>query len=316
MNYLITGGTGSFGQAMATRLLSSPKTDSVRIFSRGELRQAQMKEKFAKDWERIRFFIGDVRDKDRLLKAMHGADIVFHAAALKRIEVAEYNPCEAIKTNVLGSQNVVDCAVEVGIRKCVLISSDKSVDPCNTYGATKMLAERIFSQAPFFFGDPQTDFLIVRYGNVAGSNGSVIPLFKAKAERGEPLPVTHPSMTRFIIQMDEALDLVEKSMNEGESGEIFVRKLPALSILELAKTINSVFGNMAELRVNGIGPGEKIHECLVSENELNRTFDYDDHFIITPLMSNRERRESHEVKEAFTSDKARRMTEEEIIKLL
>jgi FlaA1/EpsC-like NDP-sugar epimerase len=316
MNYLITGGTGSFGQAMAARLLANPNTESVRIFSRGELRQAQMKEKFARDWERIRFFIGDVRDKERLLRAMRGVDVVFHAAALKRIEVAEYNPYEAIKTNVAGSHNVVDCAVEAQVRKCVLISSDKAVDPANTYGASKMLAERIFSQAPYFFGDPQTDFLIVRYGNVAGSNGSVIPLFKVKAANGEPLPITHNDMTRFIIKMDEALDLVEQILNEGESGEIFIKKLPALSVLDLANTINFIFRNKAGLRLDGIGPGEKVHECLVSLNELNRTFDYEDHFIIVPLMSNKERRESHEVKEPFSSDKARRMTKEEIMKLI
>lgn len=308
MRYLITGGTGSFGQAMTKRLLSDPSTETVRIFSRGELRQSQMAESLKDD--RLRFLIGDVRDRRRLLRAVRGVDMVLHAAALKRIEVAEYNPDEAIKTNVIGSQNVIECAMEMGVSKCILISSDKSCNPSNTYGATKMLAERLFSQAPYSYGDPETVFLAVRYGNVAGSNGSVIPKFKELAAKGEPLQITHPSMTRFIIKMDEALDLVQLALKEGESGEIFIKKLPAVLILQLAQLVSK------NIAITGIGPGEKMHECLVSRNELCRTFDYGDHFIITPLMSNREQGGSKAVQEPFTSDQARRMTEEEMRQLL
>ncbi len=308
MRYLITGGTGSFGQAMTNRLLSDPSTETVRIFSRGELRQSQMAESL-KDY-RLRFLIGDVRDRRRLLRAVRGVDVVIHAAALKRIEVAEYNPDEAIKTNVIGSQNVIECAVEAGVSKCLLVSSDKGCNPANTYGATKMLAERLFSQAPYSHGDPETVFLIVRYGNVAGSNGSVIPKFKELAARGEPLQITHPSMTRFIIKMDEALDLVQLALREGESGEIFIKKLPAVLILQLAQLISK------NITITGIGPGEKMHECLVSRNELCRTFDYEDYFIITPLMSNREQGGSRAVQEPFISDQARRITEEEMRQLL
>ncbi len=294
---------------MAKRLLSDPKTEAVRIFSRGELKQAEMAEEFAKDWERLRFLIGDVRDKARLLKAMRGVDVVLHAAALKRIEIAEYNPSEAFQTNVQGSQNVIECAIETSAQKCLLVSSDKAVNPANTYGATKMLAERLFTQAPYTYGDPETIFLVVRYGNVAGSNGSVIPRFKDLAAKDFPLPVTHQDMTRFIITMDEALDLVQLALREGEGGEILVKKLPAVLILQLAQLISR------NIVITGIGPGEKMHECLVSRNELCRAFDYGDHFIITPLMSNREQGKST-VQESFTSDKARRMTEEEMRALL
>ncbi len=310
MKYLITGGTGSFGQAMTERLLADQRVETIRIFSRGELNQAEMRERFIKDWERLRFLIGDVRDRSRLQRAMRGIDIVFHAAALKRIEVGEYNPDEIYKTNIIGSQNVIDCAMETGVAKCLLVSTDKAVDPANTYGATKMLAERLFTQAPFSLGDPETTFLVVRYGNVASSNGSVIPKFKELASKGESLPITHPSMTRFIITMNEALDLIDLALNEGESGEIFVKKLPAVKILQLAQMISK------NIAITGIGPGEKMHECLISRNELCRTFDYGDHFIITPLMSNREQGESKAIQEPYTSDKARMMTEDEIIKIL
>ncbi len=294
---------------MAKRLLSDPKTEAVRIFSRGELKQAEMSEEFTKDWERLRFLIGDVRDKARLLKAMRGVDIVLHAAALKRIEIGEYNPDEIVKTNVEGSANIIECAMNVGVSKCLLISSDKAVEPANSYGASKMLAERLFTQAPYTYGDPETIFLVVRYGNVAGSNGSVIPRFKELAAKDQPLSVTHEDMTRFIITMDEALDLVQQALKEGESGEIFIKKLSAISILQLAKLISD------RVEITGIGPGEKMHECLVSRNELCRTFDYGDHFIVIPLMSNREQGKSM-VQESFTSDKARRMTEEEMRALL
>ena len=308
MKYLITGGTGSFGQAMTKRLLSAPSTETVRIFSRGELRQSQMAESLKDD--RLRFLIGDVRDRRRLIRAVQGIDVILHAAALKRIEVGEYNPEEVIKTNIIGSQNVIECAMEMGVQKCILISSDKSVDPANTYGATKMVAERLFSQTPYSYGDPETVFLIVRYGNVAGSNGSVIPKFKEAVSRGEALQITHPSMTRFIIMMDEALDLVQLALKEGLNGEIFVKKLPAVLILQLAQLISK------NIIITGIGPGEKMHECLVSRNELCRTFDYGDHFIIAPLMSNREQGESKNLSEPFTSDLAIRMTEKEIRAIL
>ena len=308
MKYLITGGTGSFGQAMAKRLLSDPKTETVRIFSRGELRQSQMADSLKDD--RLRFLIGDVRDRRRLLRAVHGIDVILHAAALKRIEVGEYNPGEAVQTNVIGSQNVIECAVEAGVSKCLLISSDKGVDPSSTYGATKMLAERLFAQAPYTYGDPETNFLIARYGNVAGSNGSVIPKFKNLAAKGELLQITHPSMTRFIITMDEALDLIQLALREGLSGEIFIKKLPAILILQLAQLISK------NIVITGIGLSEKMHECLVSRNELCRTFDYGDYFIVIPLMSNREQGESRAVQDPFTSDIARRMTEEEIKSIL
>ena len=192
----------------------------------------------------------------------------------------------------------------------LLISSDKACEPANTYGCTKMLAERVFAQAPFSFGDPSTTFLIVRYGNVAGSNGSVIPKFKEMAARGETLPITHQDMTRFFITMDEALDLVVDALNEGDSGEIFIKKLPAAKILNIASKISQ------DIKITGIGPGEKMHECLISRNELCRSFDYGEHFIITPLMGNKKHCESRAMTEPFTSDKARMMTEDEIGQLI
>ncbi len=268
-----------------------------------------MKSSFPND-ERLKFLIGDVRDKERLLKAMRGIDIVIHAAALKRIEVGEYNPDEIIKTNIMGSLNVVECAITMNVHKCLLVSSDKAVEPANTYGATKMVAERLFTQAPYTYGDPETVFLVVRYGNVIGSNGSVIPFFKRLAAEGKKLPLTHCEMTRFLITLDDAIDLVNVTLKDGESGEIWIKKIHAVSLLRLAKQISQ------DIEITGIGPGEKKHECLVSRHELSRTFDYGDYFIVVPLMSNRETQESDALKEPFTSDLAYHLNDEEIRKLL
>uniref|UniRef100_A0A6M3LDH9 Putative polysaccharide biosynthesis protein n=1 Tax=viral metagenome TaxID=1070528 RepID=A0A6M3LDH9_9ZZZZ len=310
MRYLITGGTGSFGQAATKRLLSDPKTETIRIFSRNELNQARMRMSIPDPQEKLRFFIGDVRDRERLMKATKNVDIVLHAAALKRIEVGEYDPDEVIKTNVIGSKNVVDCAVESGVQKCLLVSSDKACDPSSTYGASKMMAERLFSQAQYTHGDPETTFVIVRYGNVFGSNGSVIPIFKDRIKQGLPLQVTHPSMTRFVIRMDEALDLVFLALAEAQSGEIFIKKLPSVSILLLAKLMSQ------NIEITGIGPGEKMHECLVSRNELCRTYDYGDYFIVVPLMSNKTMQSSKGVRYPYTSDIAEKLSPEKICNLI
>ena len=276
---LITGGTGSLGTALTARLLKT-NVDTIRIFSRDELKQSQMESHF--NDKRLRFLIGDVRDKERLEKAVEYVNIVIHTAALKQVPVIEYNPFEAIKTNVQGSQNLVDACLEKDVEFALAIGTDKAVSPFNTYGATKLLMERLFVSANYHKGAHKTKFSCVRYGNVLGSRGSVIPLWDSKIKKNNPLPVTHPDMTRFMLTLSEAIHLVFYALDNAKGGEIFVKKAPATKIVDLAKVYAEIKTGNDDYPINLVGrrAGEKIHEVLVSEEEMRNVNEKEDHYII------------------------------------
>jgi UDP-N-acetylglucosamine 4,6-dehydratase (inverting) len=276
---LVTGGTGSFGKKFTEILKTEYKPKSLRIFSRGELLQMEMHNAFQD--RRLRFLIGDVRDKNRLNRAMNGVDIVIHAAALKQVPTCEYNPIEAVRTNIEGSVNVIDTAIDNSIEKVIAISTDKAVHPVNLYGATKMVAEKLFIQANLYTGEKRkTKFSVVRYGNVIGSRGSVIPLFKEQAKTGE-ITITDEKMTRFWITLDQGVRFVINSLDIMQGGEIFVPKIPSMRITDLAK----VAAPGARVKDIGIRPGEKLHEVLLTEDESRHAKEYDTHYIIEPEFS-------------------------------
>ena len=269
---LITGGTGSFGNKFVERLFENHDPKKVIILSRDEFKQYQMKKKFPKEEYPMRYFIGNIREKDRLYRAFEGVDIVIHAAALKQVPVAERNPFEAVKTNVLGAQNIVDAAIDKGVEKIVGLSTDKAVNPINLYGATKLVLEKTFVAGNSYVGERDTTFSMVRYGNVAGSRGSVIPFFMKLAEEGkEELPITDPRMTRFWITLEQAVDLVLFALEESVGGEVFVPKVPSMKITDLAEVICPGY----EENVIGIRPGEKIHENLISKSEARNSVIYE-----------------------------------------
>jgi len=271
---LITGGTGSFGKKFTETILKlGPK--KVIVFSRDELKQYEMSQAF-KD-RRLRFFIGDVRDRDRLLRALEGVNYVVHAAALKQVPTAEYNPFECIKTNVLGAQNVIEAAIDKGIKKVVALSTDKAVSPINLYGASKLCSDKLFVAGNSY--SPKTRFSCVRYGNVVGSRGSVIPLFQQQKKTGV-ITITDARMTRFWLTLEQAVDLVLTAFKEMQGGEIFVPKIPSMKITDLAKAI----APECKIETIGIRPGEKIHEVLIPMEDAARTLDYGDYFVIQPNM--------------------------------
>ena len=272
---LVTGGTGSFGNKFTEIVLKKHNPAAIRIFSRGEKKQLDMSSRFEN--KRLRFFIGDVRDKDRLHRAMHDVDIVVHAAALKQVPACEYNPIEAVRTNVDGAINVIDAAIDNGVKRVMAISTDKAVHPVNLYGATKMTAEKLFIQGNSYSGDIGTKFSCVRYGNVIGSRGSVIPLFLKQKETGV-LTITDDNMTRFWITLEQGVNLVINSINKMKGGEIFIPKIPSMKITDLGRAI----APKAKHRVIGIRPGEKIHEILVTEDEASHTKEFSDFFVIEP----------------------------------
>jgi len=272
MNILVTGGTGSFGQAFVKRLLNSIDVTRIVIYSRGEHAQEEMEHRYRDD--RLRFFIGDVRDLSRLELALHGIDTVVHAAALKIVPIAEYNPTECVATNVLGAQNIVKASLHTGVKRVVGLSTDKAVNPINLYGATKLAAEKIFVAANALAAG-RTAFSVVRYGNVAGSRGSVVPLFKRLAAEGKPLPLTHPDMTRFWITMDQAIDLVMYAIYHSHAREILVPKIPSIKITDLIAAMSSLPSTLV-----GIRPGEKIHETLITADEARTTADYGKFYMI------------------------------------
>lgn len=275
---LLTGGTGSFGNEFVYQLLSGRKfKGTIRIYSRDEFKQYELGRKLKND-KRLRFFIGDVRDKSRLQRATEGVDIVVHAAALKQVPILEYNPFEAVKTNILGSQNVVDCAIDNNVKRAILISSDKAVNPVNLYGATKMVAEKLFIQGNSYVGERPTLFSVVRYGNVAASRGSVVPLFVSQAKSKLPLTVTHEKMTRFWITLKEGVKFVVNSLQLMEGGEIFVPKIPSVRIIDIVRSI----APNAKIKITGVRPGEKLHEFLIGADEARHTQDKGDFFIIEP----------------------------------
>ena len=273
---LITGGTGSFGNKFVEIVLNNYEPERVIVFSRDELKQYEMQQKFNHD-HRLRFFIGDVRDKDRLSRAFHGVDLVIHAAALKQIPAAEYNPFEVIKTNVMGAQNIIEAAIDCGVKKVIALSTDKAANPINLYGATKLCSDKLFVAGNSYVGFRGTGFSVVRYGNVVGSRGSVIPLFLKQRENGR-LTITDPRMTRFWITLEQGVQFVINSLDRMCSGEIFVPKLPSTRITDLAEAI----APQCEMEVIGIRPGEKLHEVMITEEDSRCSFEYDDYYVITP----------------------------------
>lgn len=274
---LITGGTGSFGNKFTDILLAEHKPERIRIFSRGELLQQQMRERLGNP-DTMRFLIGDVRDRDRIYRAMDGVDIVVHAAALKQVPACEYNPIEAVRTNIDGAANIIDAAIDHDVERVIALSSDKAVHPVNLYGATKMVAEKLFIQANVFVhenGRPR--FSCVRYGNVIGSRGSVIPVFMEQRKH-DVLDITDERMTRFWITLEQGARFVVDSTEQMMGGEIFVPKLPTTKIVDIAK----VLAPGVKTRIVGIRPGEKLHEVLITEDEARHTVEFRDRFIIEP----------------------------------
>jgi UDP-N-acetylglucosamine 4,6-dehydratase (inverting) len=278
---LVTGGTGSFGRAFARAVLRRhPEVRRVVVFSRDELKQYEMAQDPDFSGPRMRFFLGDVRDRDRLRRAMEGMELVVHAAALKQVPAAEYNPFEVIKTNVLGAQNVIDCALDMGTRRVVALSTDKAAAPINLYGATKLCSDKLFVAANNLRGGRDLAFSVVRYGNVMGSRGSVIPFFLSRRDTGV-LPITHPEMTRFNITLEEGVDLVLRTLATMLGGEVVVPKIPSYRITDVATAI----APGCRQEVVGIRPGEKLHEEMVTETDAMSTLEFDDHFVIMPTVT-------------------------------
>lgn len=314
---LLTGGTGSFGQKFTEIMLKKYKPKTIRIFSRDELKQWEMEKKFNND-PHLRFFIGDVRDKDRLERAMDGADIVVHAAALKQVPLCEYNPFEAVMTNIIGAQNVINAAIDHNVEKVMAISTDKAVNPVNLYGATKMCMEKIFIAANAYVGASRhTRMSCARYGNVIGSRGSVVPLFKKQRASGT-ITITDKRMTRFWITLEQGVEFVISCIERMHGGEIFVPKVPSMKITDLARIV------APKCRINyiGIRPGEKIHECLLTEDEARHAVEYKDFFVIMPdhpWWSQENYKDGNRLQEGFryTSDSNKDwLTEKELRKML
>ncbi|MBW1615274.1 MAG: UDP-N-acetylglucosamine 4,6-dehydratase (inverting) [Deltaproteobacteria bacterium] len=277
---LITGGTGSFGKKCAQTILNSYKPKKLIIFSRDELKQFEMAQTFSqKKYPCIRYFIGDVRDKDRLCRAFYKVDYVIHAAALKQVPAAEYNPFEAVKTNIIGAQNIINVAIDQKVKRVIALSTDKAVNPINLYGATKLCSDKLFVSANVYVGEKHTIFSVVRYGNVVGSRGSVIPFFIKKKASGT-LPITDPRMTRFWITLDRGVDFVLKNFERMVGGEIFVPKIPSMNIMDLAKAISPE----AKIEIIGIRPGEKLDEVMISKDDSRHTLEFEDYYVIMPVF--------------------------------
>ena len=275
---LVTGGTGSFGNKFVSMTLERFNPRKIIVFSRDEMKQWEMAKKFEGE-SRLRFFIGDVRDRDRLYRALDDVDFVVHAAATKIVPTAEYNPFECIKTNILGGMNLIDAAIDKGVKRVVALSTDKACNPINLYGATKLASDKIFVAGNSYAGGRNTRFAVVRYGNVMGSRGSVIPFFLSKKDHGE-LPITDPRMTRFMISLEQGVELVWHAFFDMAGGEIYVKKIPSMKILDLAKLI----APEAKIKIVGIRPGEKIHEQMISEEDSHYTYEYGDYYKILPAI--------------------------------
>jgi UDP-N-acetylglucosamine 4,6-dehydratase len=273
---LITGGTGSFGKRFVKMMLEEIHPAKIIVFSRDELKQHEMRAS-GYDHPSLRYFIGDIRDQERLRRAFHGVDIVIHAAALKQVPACEYNPMEAIKTNILGSSNVIDAAIDDGVTKVLAVSTDKAVSPVNLYGATKLAAEKLFIQSNAYAGGKATRFSCVRYGNVVGSRGSVVPLFLKQREHGQ-ITITDSRMTRFWISLEQGVLFVIRCVEDMHGGEVFVPKIPSMTVEDLAKAV----APQAKINVIGIRPGEKLHEVLISEDEARSAIELDDMFVVQP----------------------------------
>lgn len=272
---LVTGGTGSFGKKFIKKLLSLD-VKKIIVFSRDELKQYDMRKEFGED-SRLRYFIGDVRDKERLYRAFNGVNIVIHAAAMKHVEACEYNPFEAIKTNIDGAQNIIEAAIDCGVEKVIALSTDKAAAPINLYGATKLASDKLFVAANAYVGEKSTRFAVVRYGNVVGSRGSVVPYFQSIKHTGI-LPITDERMTRFWITLDQGVQFVLDSLERMHGGEIFVPKIPSMNILDLAKAI----APECDIKIVGIRPGEKLHEMMITADDARHTVEYDGYYVIEP----------------------------------
>lgn len=272
---LVTGGTGSFGKKFIKKVLDY-NIKKVIVFSRDELKQYEMAQEFTDS--RIRFFIGDVRDKDRLYRAFDEVDIVIHAAAMKHVGACEYNPFEAVKTNINGAQNIIEAAIDRGVEKVIALSTDKAASPVNLYGATKLASDKLFVAANSYVGDKKTTFSVVRYGNVVGSRGSVVPFFKKLKAEGKALPITDDRMTRFWITLDQGVQFVLDNLERMRGGEIFVPKIPSMKVTDLAAAISPE----SEIEIVGIRPGEKLHEAMIMEDDSRHTREYDTYYVIQP----------------------------------
>jgi UDP-N-acetylglucosamine 4,6-dehydratase len=275
---LVTGGTGSFGQKFIETVLDRYAPQRLIVFSRDELKQSEMARRFdPKTYRSLRYFVGDVRDRERLYRALDGVDYVVHAAALKQVPSCEYNPLEAIKTNVLGAANVIDAAIDRGVQRVIALSTDKAACPINLYGATKLCADKLFVSANNYAGQHPTRFSVVRYGNVVGSRGSVVPLFLAMREQGV-LPVTDARMTRFWITLEQGVDFVLQNFQRMRGGEIFIPKIPSMRLVDLARAIAPA----CRIENVGIRPGEKLHETMLSEDDARYAVEYDDYYAVLP----------------------------------
>lgn len=275
---LITGGTGSFGNTFIPMTLEQYNPKNIIVYSRDEMKQWDMSQKYTSD-KRVKFVIGDVRDKDRLARALDGIDFVVHAAATKIVPTAEYNPFECIKTNINGAMNLIDACIDSGVKRVVALSTDKASNPINLYGATKLASDKLFVAANSYADTNQTTFSVVRYGNVMGSRGSVIPFFSSLANTGE-LPITDQRMTRFMITLEEGVKLVWKAFDDMHGGEIYVKKIPSMTIGDIAKAV----APEAKQRIIGIRPGEKIHEQMIGFEDAPHTFEYDTYYKILPAI--------------------------------
>lgn len=285
-NILITGGTGSFGKKYTKILLEKYKPNKIIIYSRDELKQYEMSQDY--NDRCMRYFIGDVRDADRLKQAMKDVDFVIHAAALKHVPIAEYNPMECIKTNIYGAQNVIDAALENGVSKIIALSTDKAANPVNLYGATKLASDKLFVAANNLVGSQDTQFSVVRYGNVIGSRGSVVPYFQKLLREGTTfLPITDEKMTRFMITLEDGVNFVLKNFERMQGGEIFVPKIPSMRMVDLADAMAPTL----ERKIIGIRPGEKLHEIMCPADDSHLTFEFDDHFVIAPTITFTQRRD-------------------------
>ena len=280
-NILITGGTGSFGRAFISKILKDYHPNKIIVYSRDELKQYEM-EKELNDKKRMRFFIGDVRDAERLKSAMEDVNICIHAAALKHVPIAEYNPIECIKTNINGAINVIDAAISCGVEHIIALSTDKAASPINLYGATKLCSDKLFVSANNIRGSKKSKFCVVRYGNVVGSRGSVVPFFKQLIKQGvQSLPITDERMSRFWITLEEGVNFVIKSLERMQGGEIFIPKIPSMKIVDLAKALAPKLA----VEIVGIRPGEKLHEVMIPRDDSHLVFEFEDFYILEPSIS-------------------------------
>lgn len=277
---LITGGTGSFGHTFVPMTLARYNPRRLIIYSRDEMKQWEMAKTYGSD-PRVRFFIGDVRDRERLHRALDGVDYVVHAAATKIVPIAEYNPFECVKTNVMGGMNIIDACIDQKVKRVVALSTDKASSPINLYGATKLASDKLFVAGNSYAGQHGSRFAVVRYGNVMGSRGSVIPLFLSLAKTGQPLPITDPRMTRFMISLERAVELVWHAFRDMEGGEIYVKKIPSMKVTDIARAV----APEATTTTIGIRPGEKLHEQMIGAEDSYHTYEYDDYFKILPAIN-------------------------------